>query len=282
MSARDELTQAQRAILAAQLGDTKPASTGLLMSFGQSVRDRREHDHTTQREDWYCLNLAAYMGERAAPVLRRLLDAENELALRRRADDAERGKDTSTGTQPREGHSTPTTEHLAEPVPVSRYDVAIAPAPEEEPVLTVGAIAEDGRPVALLFDPEARRKVAAWLAPTEVGEKSSPHGADATPDPAELLAYASAFEVPRPGRLPLLVQRSYGHADRWAILDRDGHCWHRDGYWVVHFGGIADDRRRDSARFPLAEAWPLAHRIAAGETVARATARPDEPEGTSQ
>jgi hypothetical protein len=94
-------------------------------------------------------------------------------------------------------------------------------------------------------------------------KKSSPAGADATP--AALLAHASEFEIPRPGNsLPLLLQRSYGHADRWSILDRDGHCWHRDGYWVAHFGGISDDTKRDSARFTLAEAWPLAHRIAAG------------------
>lgn len=79
MSAHQELTPEQRATLAEQLGDAKPASSGLLMSFGKSVQDRREHDHTTQREDWYCLNLAAYMGEKAAPVLRRLLDAEAEI-----------------------------------------------------------------------------------------------------------------------------------------------------------------------------------------------------------
>jgi hypothetical protein len=52
------------------------------------------------------------------------------------------------------------------PLVVSRFDVAMEPAPEEEPVLTVGAIAEDGRPVALLFGEETRRKVASWLAPT--------------------------------------------------------------------------------------------------------------------
>ncbi|MDW6057995.1 hypothetical protein SAZ11_07825 [Streptomyces sp. FXJ1.4098] len=137
-----------------------------------------------------------------------------------------------------------------EPLVVSRYDVAMEPASEEEPVFTVGAVAEDGRPVALCFAPETRRKVAAWLAPTA----------------AERLAHASAFEVPRPGRLPLLVQRSYGHADRWVILDHDGHCWDRDGYWVAHFGGIAGDAKRDSARFTLAEVWPLVHQIAAGET----------------
>lgn len=84
MSASEELSPEQRATLAQQIGDARPASDGLLMSFGQSVQDRRDHDHTTQREDWYCLNLAAYMGERAAPVLRRLFDAEAELERLRR------------------------------------------------------------------------------------------------------------------------------------------------------------------------------------------------------
>ncbi|WAZ20197.1 hypothetical protein STRCI_001297 [Streptomyces cinnabarinus] len=50
------------------------------------------------------------------------------------------------------------------PLVVSRFDVAMEPAPEEEPVLTVGAVAQDGRPVALCFDPETRAKVASWLA----------------------------------------------------------------------------------------------------------------------
>lgn len=49
------------------------------------------------------------------------------------------------------------------PLVVSRFDVAMEPAPEEEQVLTIGAVAEDGRPVALLLDPEARAKVARWL-----------------------------------------------------------------------------------------------------------------------
>lgn len=39
-------------------------------------------------------------------------------------------------------------EQLPEPLVVSRYDTAMEPAPEEEPVLTVGEVAEDGRPVA--------------------------------------------------------------------------------------------------------------------------------------
>ncbi|MFF8914204.1 hypothetical protein ACF08M_12970 [Streptomyces sp. NPDC015032] len=89
-----------------------------------------------------------------------------------------------------------------EPLAVSRYDVAMEPASEEEPVFTVGAVAEDGRPVALYFDPETRRKVAAWLAPTA----------------AELLTPASAFEVPDYEQ-PL--SRANGSGDRAPITDTD-------------------------------------------------------------
>lgn len=68
-------------------------------------------------------------------------------------------------------------EHRADantPLVVSRFDVAMEPAPEEEPGLTVGAVAENGRPVALVFDPETRAKVAAWLAPaSELAEAQS-------------------------------------------------------------------------------------------------------------
>ncbi|MEU0978512.1 hypothetical protein ABZ488_04780 [Streptomyces griseus] len=53
----------------------------------------------------------------------------------------------------------------ANPVIVSRFDVAIEPAPEEDPVLIVGAVADNGRPVALLLDEEARAKVGGWLVP---------------------------------------------------------------------------------------------------------------------
>lgn len=53
-----------------------------------------------------------------------------------------------------------------DPLVVSRFDAAIEPAPEEEQILTVGCIAEDGRPVALLLTAEDRAKVAEWLAPS--------------------------------------------------------------------------------------------------------------------
>ncbi|MFD8820821.1 hypothetical protein ACFV1C_00380 [Streptomyces sp. NPDC059605] len=52
------------------------------------------------------------------------------------------------------------------PLIVSRYDVEMEPAIEEDPVLTIGAIADDGRPVALLLDPENRTKVGRWITPT--------------------------------------------------------------------------------------------------------------------
>ena len=52
-----------------------------------------------------------------------------------------------------------------DPLIVSRYDVAMEPAPEDEPNLIIGAVADDGQPVALFLDPEARDKVAKWLAP---------------------------------------------------------------------------------------------------------------------
>ncbi|MFJ7990286.1 hypothetical protein [Streptomyces sp. NPDC096351] len=53
----------------------------------------------------------------------------------------------------------------ADPLIVSRYDVAMEPAPEDEPNLIVGAVADDGQPVALFLDREARDKVARWLTP---------------------------------------------------------------------------------------------------------------------
>ncbi|WP_328902329.1 hypothetical protein OHR86_22580 [Streptomyces sp. NBC_00441] len=54
----------------------------------------------------------------------------------------------------------------AEPLVVSRFDVAMEPAPEEPKVLMIGCVAVDGRPVALALDAEARAKVAEWLAPS--------------------------------------------------------------------------------------------------------------------
>lgn len=73
------LTPEQRATIAALIGNAQPARNSLLTSLGESIRDRREHEHPTW-EDLFCLNLVSYMGERMAPVLRRLLDAEARVA----------------------------------------------------------------------------------------------------------------------------------------------------------------------------------------------------------
>ncbi|MFJ8054906.1 hypothetical protein [Streptomyces sp. NPDC096142] len=72
------LTPEQRAAIAGQIGDARPATPGLLVAFGKSVRDRHEHEHP-KWEDLFCMNLSSYMGERMAPVLRRLLDLEDEV-----------------------------------------------------------------------------------------------------------------------------------------------------------------------------------------------------------
>ncbi|WP_046508021.1 hypothetical protein [Streptomyces odonnellii] len=69
------LSPESRAVIAQQLGDAKPATDSLLVSFGKAIADRQDHEHP-KWEDLFCLNLSSYMGERAAPVLRRLLDAE--------------------------------------------------------------------------------------------------------------------------------------------------------------------------------------------------------------
>jgi hypothetical protein len=73
------LTPEQRAALANFIGDAKAAETGMVLTLGESVRDAREHDHTTQREDWFCMNLTSFMGVRMGVVLRRLADAEAEV-----------------------------------------------------------------------------------------------------------------------------------------------------------------------------------------------------------
>lgn len=59
-------------------------------------------------------------------------------------------------------------EVLATPTPiiVSRFDVPMEPAPEDVQLFTIGCIAEDGRPVALVMDAETRSKVARWVGPT--------------------------------------------------------------------------------------------------------------------
>ncbi|MFC8124690.1 hypothetical protein [Streptomyces sp. NPDC057302] len=65
--------------IAAHLGDAKPATNGLIATLAKATEQVREHEHP-KHEDIYCHNLLWYMGERMAPVLRRLLDAEARIA----------------------------------------------------------------------------------------------------------------------------------------------------------------------------------------------------------
>jgi hypothetical protein len=60
----------------AQLGKVQPATTGLLQQMAETVQARVVHEHP-KWEDLYCLNLTSWLGERVAPVLRRLVDAES-------------------------------------------------------------------------------------------------------------------------------------------------------------------------------------------------------------
>lgn len=73
------LTAEQCAAIAELIGDAKPATTGLVQQMAKAVHDRAIHEHPTW-EDLYCLNLVSWLGERMAPVLRRLLNAEARVA----------------------------------------------------------------------------------------------------------------------------------------------------------------------------------------------------------
>jgi len=93
-----------------------------------------------------------------------------------------------------------------EPLMVSRFDTAIEPSPEEAPVLTVEAIAEDGRPVALLLDEETRAKVASWLG---AGEQSEAYDGEL----AMLRTLVRTLRVAaRQGDLPAVQQALVNHA----------------------------------------------------------------------
>ncbi|MEU6661200.1 hypothetical protein [Streptomyces sp. NPDC046821] len=73
------LSPVQREAVAAALGDAKPVGPEVLATLAQATANVREHEHP-EWEDLYCFNLVAYMGERMAPVLRRLLDTEARVA----------------------------------------------------------------------------------------------------------------------------------------------------------------------------------------------------------
>ena len=58
------------------MSEQRPATDLLLGSLADCVKDVREHQHPERGEDFYCLNLHAFMGERMAAVLRRVADEQ--------------------------------------------------------------------------------------------------------------------------------------------------------------------------------------------------------------
>ncbi|WP_275462103.1 hypothetical protein [Streptomyces noursei] len=84
MSTYEPLSRDHRAALAELIGDAaRPATADFLLRLGQTVKDCRTHDHGTG-EDIFCGNLTGWMGERTAPVVRRLLDTEAAVEQARR------------------------------------------------------------------------------------------------------------------------------------------------------------------------------------------------------
>ena len=87
---QEPLTAEQLAGVVAHLGGARPATTDLILSIGQSIKDRREHEHPHMAEDFFCANLSGWMGDKMPTVLRRLLDAEADNArLRARVAESE-------------------------------------------------------------------------------------------------------------------------------------------------------------------------------------------------
>ncbi|MGW2533545.1 hypothetical protein ACWCTD_03505 [Streptomyces sp. NPDC001499] len=87
------MTPEQRKAITVQIGDVQPATDALLGTFAESVANVRNHEHPSW-EDLYCMNLTSYMGERMAPVLKRLLVAESEAdQLRARVAELEAQRD---------------------------------------------------------------------------------------------------------------------------------------------------------------------------------------------
>ncbi|MEU9208518.1 hypothetical protein AB0D27_11330 [Streptomyces sp. NPDC048415] len=109
----------------------------------------------------------------------------------------------------------------------------------------------------------------------DTSDGRQPSAGESTPGLADLLRYAEAFEIPRPGNtVPLLLERSYAGGDRWSIGDREGRRWDREHGFVFERQDL-DERTRTDTRFPLTEAWILAHRLAAGEPGAPAAEPPE-------
>lgn len=74
-----EITGGRARLITALIGDVEPATDSLVKSLAESVQKRRDHEHP-KHEDFFCLNQVSWAGERVGYLIRRLLDAEAEIA----------------------------------------------------------------------------------------------------------------------------------------------------------------------------------------------------------
>lgn len=147
----------------------------------RAARLRHEEAVSRSATDYYaerCAELRAELADRPsrAEVLREALAAAEAEHLAGETDTADDRAYTQGVTDAANAIRALLNGEPPAPLVVSRFDVAMEPAPGEEPVLTIGCIAEDGRPVALQLAPETRRKVARWLAPQRKRPAAIPHG----------------------------------------------------------------------------------------------------------
>ncbi|WP_327029741.1 hypothetical protein OG989_04245 [Micromonospora sp. NBC_01740] len=56
----------------------RPATDLLIAQMRETLGEIQAHEHPTRGEDFYCLNLVSWLGERMGPVLRRLADEQSE------------------------------------------------------------------------------------------------------------------------------------------------------------------------------------------------------------
>lgn len=75
----EPVADGQLAEIRGLLDGAPSAVSDLIKSVAEAVRDRRGHAHPKGTEDWFCANLAGWMGDRMPVVLSRLLDAEAEV-----------------------------------------------------------------------------------------------------------------------------------------------------------------------------------------------------------
>jgi hypothetical protein len=65
-------------VTALGLDAIRPATDLLIAQLRETLGEIQSHEHPKRGEDFYCLNLVSWLGERMGPVLRRLADEQAE------------------------------------------------------------------------------------------------------------------------------------------------------------------------------------------------------------